>query len=351
MSDAQSSAAALDDDLSSHEGRILNQDEIDSLLGGSDFPLIPHEQSGIEKVIGAGIVSHERLPMLEIVFDRLLRMLTTTLRNFTNDNVEMTSDGIRSLRFSEYLNSVDSNAIFVVFKADEWENYGLMVVSPQLVYTIVDMLLGGQRGVPSTVHMSARAFTMIERALVERMIRRALADLSASFAPICAVNFKFERLEVNARFAAIARGSNSAVLTRMHAEMDGRGGEIDLVLPYATLEPVRDLLLQQFMGEKFGQDSIWETHLARELWKTDVELEVVLDEQTIPLYDLMQLKPGQQIVLRQGANAIVHLRCGEKELFTGRIGRRKDKIAVRVEAYLGREKDDATNVIASRVYS
>ena len=61
--------------------------------------------------------------------------------------------------------------------------------------------------------------------------------------------------------------------------MEDRGGKLELLLPYATLEPVRELLLQQFMGEKFGRDSIWETHLAEELWNTDVELDVVLDEQ------------------------------------------------------------------------
>nr|WP_218061548.1 flagellar motor switch protein FliM [Ameyamaea chiangmaiensis] len=331
--------------------RILNQDEIDSLLGTHDFPLADYQHSGMEKIIGAGFVSHERLPMLEIVFDRWLRMLTTSLRNFTNDNVEMTTDGMRSLRFSEYVNSVEPTAVFAVFKAEEWENYGLMVVDPALVYTIVDVLMGGQRGSTAASHSHARPFTMIERGLVERLVKLALADFSASFGPICAVNFRFERLEVNARFAAISRGSNAAVLTRMHVDMDGRGGDIDLLLPYATLEPVRDLLLQQFMGEKFGQDSIWETHLARELWNTQVELEVVLDEQTLPLVDLMQLKPGQKIALRQGVDAVVHLRCGSKRLFTGRVGRRKDRVAVRVEDDMIRNTDDDTEVPMLRAYS
>ncbi len=89
-----------------------------------------------------------------------------------------------------------------------------------------------------------------------------LHDLGEAFAPIAAVDFRFERLETNPRFAAITRLSNAAVLARLRIDMEDRGGRLELLLPYATLEPVRELLLQQFMGEKFGRDSIWESHLA-----------------------------------------------------------------------------------------
>ena len=130
-----------------------------------------------------------------------------------------------------------------------------------------------------------------------------LADLSASFDPLCPVTFRFERLEVNPRFATISRLSNAAVLARLRIDMEDRGGRMELLLPYATLEPVRELLLQQFMGEKFGRDSIWETHLAEELWNTEVELDVVLDEQVMRLADVMALLPGTQIVLNTAPGA------------------------------------------------
>ena len=79
--------------------------------------------------------------------------------------------------------------------------------------------------------------------------------------------------------------------------MEDRGGRVDLLLPYATLEPVRELLLQMFMGEKFGRDSIWETHLAEELWLTEVDLEAVVDTQIMRLSDVFELKVGSQIML------------------------------------------------------
>ena len=317
--------------------RVLNQAEIDSLLGfGDGNGGDDGGGTGMERVIARGLVSYERLPMLEIVFDRLVRILSTTLRNFTSDTVEVSIDEIQSLRFGDYLNSIPLPAMLSVFKAEEWDNYGLVVVDSALIYSVVDVLLGGRRGT-SAMRIEGRPYTTIERTLVERLVNVVMNDLSEAFAPLSPVRFKFERLEVNPRFAMISRSSNAAVLVRLRIDMDSRGGELQLMLPYATLEPVRDLLLQQFMGEKFGRDSIWETHLAEELRQTGVALDVVLDEQTMALSDVLRLQVGDQILLSVGPGAPVRLRCGETSLFEGLVGRRNDRLAVRIENVLARE--------------
>jgi flagellar motor switch protein FliM len=310
--------------------RVLNQAEIDSLLGFDAGPADGENRTGMQRIISSGLISYERLPMLEIVFDRLVRIMSTSLRNFTSDNVEVSIDNILSLRFGDYLNSIPLPAMLAVFKAEEWDNYGLMVVDSAMIYSIVDVLLGGRRGT-AAMRIEGRPYTTIERTLVERLIQVVLADLSQSFDPLCPVTFRFERLEVNPRFATISRLSNAAVLARLRVDMEDRGGRVELLLPYATLEPVRELLLQQFMGEKFGRDSIWETHLAEELWNTDIDLEVVLDEQVMRLSDVIDLKPGSRIVLNTSPGGTVQLRCGTVTLFEGQVGRRKSKLAVRIE--------------------
>ena len=287
----------------------------------------------LKRIIDAGLVSYERLPMLEIVYDRLVRILSTSLRNLTSDNVEVGIETIVSLRFSDYLNAIPMPAMLAVFAAQEWDNYGLMVIDSALVYSIVDVLLGGRRGT-AAMRIEGRPYTSIERQLVERLIGVVLGDLSQAFDPICPVSFRFDRLETNPRFATISRLSNAAVLARLRIDMEERGGRIELLLPYATLEPVRELLLQQFMGEKFGRDSIWETHLAEELWATEVDLEAVLDEQTLPLATIMALKPGSRLTLNAGRGAAIRLRCGGTTLFEGRAGRRRGQIAVRIEREL-----------------
>ena len=313
--------------------RVLNQAEIDSLLGFEQTDEAEGGKSGIERMIHSGLVSYERLPMLEIIFDRLVRILSTSLRNFTSDNVEVSIDSIASQRFGDYLNSVPLPAMIAVFKVAEWDNYGLIVVDSAMIYSVVDVLLGGRRGT-AAMRVEGRPYTTIERNLVERMIGVVLHDLSEAFAPLTPVDFRFERLEVNPRFATISRLSNACVLTRLRVEMEDRGGALDLLLPYATLEPVRELLLQQFMGEKFGRDSIWETHLARELRDTAVSLDVVLDQQVMPLSAVIALKPGDRILLNAQPKAPVRLQCGPIALFEAEYGRRETRRAVRISQVL-----------------
>src|SRR5882757_9191426 len=315
--------------------RVLNQEEIDSLLGFDGNSDQVQDKSGVRAIINSALVSYERLPMLEIVFDRLVRLMTTSLRNFTSDNVEVSLDSITSIRFGDYLNSIPLPAILAVFHAEELDNYGLFTVDSNLIYSIVDVLLGGRRG-SSAMRIEGRPYTTIERTLVQRMIEVIMQDMCAAFEPLAPVNFSLDRLETNPRFAAIARPANAAILVKLRIDMEDRGGRTELLLPYATLEPIRKLLLQQFMREKFGRDSIWESHLATELWATRVEIDAILDEQTMPLNKMMNLEVGQTIMLNAGPESPIELRCGGVPLLKGRMGRMGSSVAVHIEGAIKR---------------
>jgi flagellar motor switch protein FliM len=317
--------------------RILNQDEIDSLLGFNLADLSLNNNSGIRAIIDSAMVSYERLPMLEIVFDRLVRLMTTSLRNFTSDNVEVSLDRITSVRFGDYLNSIPLPAILAVFKAEEWDNFGLFTVNSSLIYSIIDVLLGGRRG-QSAIRIEGRPYTTIETNLVKRMIEVVLADAELAFKPLSPVKFNIDRLETNPRFAAISRPANAAILVRLRIDMEDRGGNIELLLPYATIEPIRAVLLQMFMGEKFGRDQIWEGHLATEIGQAEIGVDAVLYEARLPLKQVMNLEVGDTLTLELKPDALVTVRCGDVALTEGRMGRVGDRIAVRVTKQLRRPK-------------
>jgi flagellar motor switch protein FliM len=317
--------------------RILNQEEIDGLLGFSLADVSLNDNSGIRAIIDSAMVSYERLPMLEIVFDRLVRLMTTSLRNFTSDNVEVSLDRITSVRFGDYLNSIPLPAILAVFKAEEWDNFGLITVNSSLIYSIIDVLLGGRRGGNAT-RVEGRPYTTIESNLVKRMIEVVLADAELAFKPLSPVKFNIDRLETNPRFAAISRPANAAILVRLRIDMEDRGGNVELLLPYATIEPIREVLLQMFMGEKFGRDPIWEGHLATEIGQAEISVNAVLYEAKLPLKQIMNLEVGDTLPLEIKADAFVTVRCGDVTLTEGRMGRVGDRIAVRVSKPLRRPR-------------
>jgi flagellar motor switch protein FliM len=167
-----------------------------------------------------------------------------------------------------------------------------------------------------------------------------LQDMCTAFEPLAPVTFSLDRLETNPRFAAIARPANAAILVKLRIDMEDRGGRTELLLPYATLEPIRKLLLQQFMGEKFGRDSIWESHLATELWSTRVDIAAILDEQIMPLSRIMNLQLGETVMLNASPESKIELRCGGVPLLKGRMGRVGSQVAVRVDEAV--ERTDAS---------
>ena len=319
--------------------RILNQEEIDSLLGFDDDAALGSETSGVMALINSAMVNYERLPMLDIVFDRLVRLMSTSLRNLTTDNVEVSLDQVSTVRFGDYMNSIPLPAMISVFKAEEWDDNGLMVTDSALIYSIVDVLLGGRKGTPA-IRVEGRPYTTIESKLVEKMVQVTLGDLSSAFDPLSPVSFTLDRMETNPRFATITQSGNACVLARLRVDMGDRGGRVEVLIPYATLEPIRELLLQMFMGEKFGRDSIWESHLTQELYKTDVQLQAVLGELVLPLGEMLNWKVGSQILFQTTTNDELELRCGHFPMFKGPVGQKQDFIAVRVEKYIPPEKEE-----------
>ena len=326
-------AAMIEGDNGGDDGggpdRVLNQDEIDNLLGfdanaGNDVEL-----TGVQALINSALVSYERLPMLEIVFDRLVRLTTTSLRNFTSDNVEVSLESITSVRFGDYLNSIPLPAILSVIKAEEWENFGLLTVDSNLIYAMIDVLLGGRRA-GGVIRIEGRPYTTIELALARRMIEVILEDTKKAFEPLTPVTFSLERLETNPRFAAISRPANAAILIDLRIDMDDRGGKIEILLPYATIEPIREQLLQMFMGEKFGRDPIWEGHLATEIFAADTTVNAILHEMELPLREVMNLGVGQTIVFERTGSDPVKLKAGNIDLTEGVMGHIGKNVSVRV---------------------
>jgi flagellar motor switch protein FliM len=313
--------------------KTLDQLEIDSLLGDVYSP--PEEKvitRGTSVLLANKTVYYERLPMLEVVFDRLVRMMSTTFRNFTSTNVEITLSKIISMKFGDYLSNIPLPAMLGVFKAEEWDNQGLIFVDSNLIYSIVDVLLGNRRG--ELLKIEGRPYTTIERHLIERMMTIVMVDLKNAFQPITDINFDFERLEINPDFAAIARESNAVLVAKMRLVMEDRQGDIDVLLPYATIEPVRELLLQNFMGEKFGRDAIWENHLADRLWGTDIEIQAMFLSQIGNLYDVLNWQVGTRLFLNATNSDPVELRCGNHVIGLGKIGQKSGKVSVRLDTLL-----------------
>ena len=286
---------------------------------------------GINLLLNEAMSSHLRLPMLEVVYDRFIRVVSTSLRNYTSDNVDVEVVETHSTRFKDYMDKVDS-AMIAVFKAVEWENFGILVVSNASIYSFVDVLFGGRKAPPIDVDMTERGYTSIERNIVRGITDLILKDLSTAFDPVTSVNFQLDRLEANPKFATIARPGDVVIILKLKISMEDRAGEISVMLPYATIEPIKKLLAKSFIGEKGTKDPIWLKHMEDEIGNVTVGLKVLLDGRPSNMEEVVNMKIGNTIILDSFATDELTIQINNIVVGKGVLGKVGENIAIQLTA-------------------
>jgi flagellar motor switch protein FliM len=271
----------------------------------------------------------ERLPMLDVVLERLGKTLQASLRRLAGDGITVSVDPPASLRMGEYLLQLPSPALLCIARFEGSNSPGLVVAGADLVFSAVELFLGG-RPLPPEARPD-RPFSAVERTLAERMVKVVLNDLTVAFQPIAEVRLRLDRVETSPKFAAVVRESSGIVVISVRLQMGGRGGSLSLVLPHVSLEPLRDALRQSYPGEKLGRDMLWEQHLTHELLASSLRLSAVLGEPSIGLGQLMDLKVGTTLPLDATPSSPVRIYCGKSPVFVGSMGRHDDRVVVRID--------------------
>jgi flagellar motor switch protein FliM len=291
---------------------------------------VPNGAKGIKAVLDKALQSYDKLPMLEIVFDRLVRLLTTSLRNLTSETVDVDIISFNSLRFNNYIKMIPQTALITVFKAVEWENLGLLTIDSSLVFSMVDILFGGKKNKLDLDDMESRTHTDIEQALVRQISDVILGDLGSAFDVVSPITFAHDRLETNATFATIARPGDAAMLLQLKVDLESRGGKIDILIPYATLDPIRELLSKVFMGESFGADAEWEENLVNAAYDLELPIDAVIINKPLKIVDVASFQVGKTIVLDHEAEEEVLLTASGVGIFKGQIGKKGEQVAIHI---------------------
>ena len=316
-----------DESIENTDNPLLKQEEIDSILPSDGAR--QKEEKGLGVLVNSQRITAERLPALEGIYERFARISAGSLRYFTSENVDVTFGKIAPVRFGDYLNSIPLPSLLVVFKAEEWESRGLIVLDNDLIYSVVDILHGGRR-TKQLQSNEGKPYTIIETRMVERLVNAILNDLASAFDPVSTVNLQFERMENDPRFASIALPANTAVVANFNIGIDRRSGSMHIVMPYRTIEPVKAELSQQLLGESFGEYGAWAKHFSDSVRVSDIELEAVLSEFQSTLGNAFSWKRGSIINIDLPLDPQVKVKSGGAPLFIAGMGRKDGRIALRL---------------------
>ncbi|WP_323765180.1 flagellar motor switch protein FliM [Marinovum sp.] len=266
--------------------------------------------------------SFARLPMLEVAFDRFALSLAQVLRSYFGGVAETELTSIDYLTCQDAVADLPNVALIAVTDADAWGGTIAAVVSPELLFNIVEVTFGG-RMCPSSAPQT-RNFTGIEKRVGRAFCDTVLTDLSAAFDKVSPVTFRIDYLETNPRGLLIAPPTSACVRAVISVQIDQRVGEMVFLLPNTAFEQVSHVLSQHFTGGQLGGDSGWRRKMTDMLGSSSIELAAVMQQVTLPLRDVLSWTPGQVLDLGLQADDPVTLRCAGLDIALAEVGRRKN---------------------------
>ncbi|MGD7034498.1 flagellar motor switch protein FliM [Methylotuvimicrobium buryatense] len=312
---------------------LLSQEEIDALLHGVDDGEIETETDDVEEYSGArtyDFTSQERIvrgrmPTLEMINERFARYFRITLFNFLRRSAEISISGIQVQKFSEYVQSLFVPTNLNIVRFMPLKGRALIVMEPRLVFTAVDNFFGGTGQFYNKVE--GREFTPTEMRVIRLFIDMIFKDLQEAWRPVLALQFEYLTSEVNPQFANVVSPSEIVVISTMHVELDGGGGDINIVMPYTMIEPIRELL-DQVISDRGETDGRWQELLRKSVMNVAVTLDSLLIEKKMTVKDVMQLKKGDVIPVDMPDT--VRLRAQTVPVFEGKIGLSDGNYAIKI---------------------
>ena len=288
-------------------GSVLSQNEIDALLGaigGGDIDVGDEggDDLGDEDVIPYDLTSQDRIirgrmPTLEIIHDRFVRMFRLTLSSALRKVVDISVRSTELIKFGEFLKTLPVPSSLNLFRMSPLRQNAIMVIETRLVFTLIDLFFGGTGELE--VKAEGRDFSAIEQKMIKRVVVSALEDLQNSWRPVFPVQVTYTRSEVNPQFVAIVPHSEVVVVVTFDVEMGRAPMSITLCIPYSMIEPIRAKLNAGFQSDQAEVDTTWVNRLQTNLQRAKVELTVELGRSEISVRQFLNMKVGDLIHLEQ----------------------------------------------------
>jgi flagellar motor switch protein FliM len=199
------------------------------------------------------------------------------------------------LKYSEFVRNLVVPTNLNLVQVKPLRGTALFIFNPDLVYIVIDNLFGGNGQFHTRVE--GRDFTLTEQRMIQRMLAVVFEELEKAWAPVHPLKLEYVRSEMNTQFANIATPNEIVVVTTYNIELGSAGGEFHICMPYAMLEPIRDVLCSALQGEQMDVDKRWVKLLSKQVQSADVELVVNLGNAVLTVQQLLNMQVGDVISL------------------------------------------------------
>jgi flagellar motor switch protein FliM len=277
------------------EGEIGGDDASQSSAPGDDRVVVSYDLTSQDRIIRG------RLPQLDVIYEKFMRSFRVSLSSALRKIATLTHASTDFLKFGEFINTLPMPTCMSVLRFNALRGSALLVIESKLAYALVDNFFGGADR-PYT-KIEGKDFTPIELSIVRKVVDLAIDDLENAWASVEKIEASFVRTEINPQFVGIVPPTDIVIASTFDVELENANGTITLVIPYATIEPIKQKLSTGFQVESDQTDKkMWTAIIRSQLLDTGVNIKVNLGESEITLNELMDLRVGDVIPLDQDSN-------------------------------------------------
>jgi flagellar motor switch protein FliM len=284
---------------------LLSQEEIEALLNSVDDGDFESETESVieefhyqDSVKAYDFSSQERVVQrrhirtLEMINDRFSNSFRTSLFKLLHRSPEIFVSGIQFQKFSDFMDRLRTPTNLNILRISPLRGRALIVMDPYFVFTVVDNFFGGNGQYDH--NSQGREFTRTEMRVIRKILDMVFKDLKDAWEPVLAINFEYLGSEINPNYAAIIGVDDYVMITTVNIALEGGGGDINILIPYAMIEPIKGLL-DSIGDDRAESDMQWRTALRNEVMEAKLNVNSLLVEKNLSINDILRLKKGDII--------------------------------------------------------
>lgn len=284
-------------------------------------------QSGklIDEIIRMSDFNYERLPMLDIVGERVVEGLSGILSDMTRTICEASLEQLDYLPLAQVLEALPTPGIYGVGRGTPFQGELLVGIDYTLVVTATELMLGGS---PKRIEAgTARDFTGIEQGFGEKLSAAVVHELQRSFSTVFPTELMLSRLEPDIDSISITKLSSLCIRLKYTVVIAGQPGIVEIILPYDALEPIRPDLGKIYFGDRGDALNTWKSQLHSQIERAETELEVILSENLVPIQTIMGWKPGSVFEIAAEENQLATIQVAGEPMFKCELGKKNNGFA------------------------
>ena len=307
--------------------KVLSKEEIEAV--GANL---------IDEIIRLSDFTFDRLPMLDIIGERLVENLTAAFPDLTRVACEASLVSLDYIPMGQVMEELPEPVLLAVGIGKPFEGEILLAIDRALLLTSIELMLGGSA---ANLNLEGvEGFTAIELGFGERLAAAILAELQRALSVVGSAALELDRVEIDPDAATVAKHNSLCARLKYSIAMAGQTGVLDVVIPYDALEPIRPDLSKIYFGDRGEGQSNWHDLIGGQIERAQMDLEVVLAEETIAIQKIMAWQPGDTINfgIEEGQDAT--MTCADAPMFKVSIGKRNNGfVAVQITEELSTQKE------------